>query len=272
MIDPRLDGRVALVSGANHGIGSAIAKALAGQGAKVFVTYLRVYPREDPALPPDYYANRVGDAEMLLAQIAAEGGTAAAVEADLSDPATVPDLFERAEAQLGAVEILVNNAAFCEPGSFLGTGLVKHTGVQRSPVTPDGHDAHFSVNSRATALLIAEFARRHTQREARWGRIVSISSAGRDGFPNEASYGASKAALESYTFTAASELSRFGVTANVVEPSGTDSGWLSEELAEQIRKSSPFAHVLTPEDVAEAVLLLVSHQARFISGQRLMLR
>lgn len=150
--------------------------------------------------------------------------------------------------------------------------MAAHTGLRREGITAASHNAHFAVNSRATALLIAEFARRHLSREASWGRIVSITSAGRDGFPNEASYGASKAALESYTFTAAEELAPFGITANVVEPSGTDTGWISSELAARIRERSPFGHVLQPADVADAVLFFVSNQARFITGQRLALR
>jgi 3-oxoacyl-[acyl-carrier protein] reductase len=272
MIDSQLAGRVALVTGANHGIGAAIAKALAEQGARVFATYLRAQHSDDPALPSEYYEVRMRDAGWLVDEINASGGTAAASERDLSDSATIPLLFDEIEVALGPVEIVVNNAAHWEGDSFLGVGRGEDTGLARQPMTAERHDAHFAVNSRAVALIIAEFARRHMRRGADWGRIVSITSAGRDGFPHEASYGASKAALESYTFTAAWELGRFGVTANVINPSAVDTGWISPELAERVRNRSPFAHVMMPEEIAEAVVFLASHQARFITGQTLAFR
>jgi 3-oxoacyl-[acyl-carrier protein] reductase len=119
---------------------------------------------------------------------------------------------------------------------------------------------------------MAEFGQRHRLRNAVWGRIISITSAGRDGHTGNASYGASKAALESYTFTAAAELARFGVTANIVEPMGTDTGWINTELAAVIKQRSRFQHVGLPGEVADVVLLFASHQARFLTGQRLQLQ
>ena len=107
---------------------------------------------------------------------------------------------------------------------------------------------------------------------ADWGRIVSISSAGRDGFEGMVSYGATKAALESYTYSAGAELAGFGVTANVVEPMATDTGWISEELAEEIRSSSRLGHVALPDEVADIVLFFCSDQARYLTVQRLRLQ
>ncbi|MPZ49119.1 MAG: SDR family oxidoreductase [Dehalococcoidia bacterium] len=271
MIDLQIEGRVALITGGNHGIGAAIATALAGQRASIFLTYLRIAANDDPSIPHAYYENRLQTADHVLADIRAATGNAEAWEADLARPQMVPEIFNLAEAQFGPVEILVNNADWCEPDSFLGEGRGP-TGQSHTAITSAGHDDHFAVNSRAAGLLIAEFARRHIDRSADWGRIVSITSAGRDGHTGNASYGASKAAMESYTFTAASELARYGVTANVVEPMGTDTGWINAELAEQIRRKSPFGHVGQPREVADAVLFFVSEQARFLTGQRLRLQ
>jgi 3-oxoacyl-[acyl-carrier protein] reductase len=271
MIDPQIEGRVALVTGANHGIGAAIAMALAVQGTRVFVTYLRDAPRYDPALPDAYYEAHAQNADWLVHDIEATGGRAVAWEANLAEPETVPELFDRAEAGFGPVEVLINNADYGAPDSFLGSGI-SPTGEHQGAITAESHDGHFAVNSRAAGLLIAEFARRHIARGAEWGRIVSITSAGRDGHTGNASYGASKAALESYTFTAAAELARFGVTANVVEPMGTDTGWINETLAAQIREQSLFSHVGLPDEVADAVLFFLSQQARFLTGQRLRLQ
>jgi 3-oxoacyl-[acyl-carrier protein] reductase len=88
----------------------------------------------------------------------------------------------------------------------------------------------------------------------------------------EVSYGASKAALESYTTAAALELGRFGVTANVLCPPATDTGWINAAAAEQIRAEGPLYHIGQPEEVAELVVFLASHQARFVTGQRLVMR
>ena len=271
MLDLGISGRVALVTGANHGIGAAITRALAAQGAQVFLTFLRNEPRVDPAIPPAYYEAHSRSADWLVSEIEQIGGKAAAWECDLTQSALIPELFERANSTFGPVEILINNADWCEPDSFLAEGT-SPTGQQQSAISPEGHDAHFAVNSRAAALLIAEFGRRHRLRNATWGRIIGITSAGRDGHTGNASYGASKAALESYTFTAASELAQFGVTANIVEPMGTDTGWINAELAASVKQRSPFQHVGLPEEVADVVLLFASHQARFLTAQRLQLQ
>ena len=85
------------------------------------------------------------------------------------------------------------------------------------------------------------------------------------------SYGASKAALESVTFSAASELAPYGVTSNVVEPGPTDTGWMSPSLMAQIKNESALGHVTQPSEVAEVVLFLASEQARLITSQRLRL-
>jgi tetratricopeptide (TPR) repeat protein len=122
------------------------------------------------------------------------------------------------------------------------------------------------VDARVGAGLIAEYARRYRARAAAWGRIVAMTSEGRNGFPGEVSYGAAKVALESYVKSDALELGRFGVTANVVHPPATDTGWLTQEVARAVIASSPLRHVGRPEQVAEVVVYLASEQARFVTG------
>jgi 3-oxoacyl-[acyl-carrier protein] reductase len=121
------------------------------------------------------------------------------------------------------------------------------------------------VDARGCGLLIMELSRRHRERAATWGRIVTMTSGGRDGFPGEASYGAAKAALESYTLTAAQELGTFGITANVVHPPATDTGWISPTIAEFIEREDILGRIGQPQDVADVIAWLCSDLARHVS-------
>jgi 3-oxoacyl-[acyl-carrier protein] reductase len=123
------------------------------------------------------------------------------------------------------------------------------------------------LDGRAPALLIAELGRRHIRRKATWGRIIGLTSSGQGGFPEEVSYGAAKAAQENYTMAAAQELGRYGITANMVYPPVTDTGWVTPAVRQQAIAGSLLRHVAQPDDVAEVIVLLASHQARYITGQ-----
>ncbi|MFC4118336.1 SDR family NAD(P)-dependent oxidoreductase [Nonomuraea zeae] len=266
MIDTRLSGKVALVTGANQGIGAATAIALAAEGVSVFVTYKRLAPLHDPAHPAVYDQVRGGDAGEVVGRIRAAGGTAESAEADLADPETPKALFDQAEKALGPVDILVNNASGWLSDTFSPSA---RDGFGRAlrPVDAETHDRQFAVDVRAPALLIAEFARRHVERGASWGRIIGLTSGGPGGFPTEVSYGAAKAAQENYTMSAAHELRAYGVTANMVHPPVTDTGWINDEVEKSVADSSVFLGVAQPEEVAEVITFLASHQGRRVTGQ-----
>ncbi len=188
------------------------------------------------------------------------------MEADLADPGSPRRLLDRAEATVGPVEILVNNASGWLANTFVPNRQDRF-GRRLDPVDAERHDRQFAVDARAAAPLIAEFAHRHVQRGATWGRIIGLTSGGQAGFPEEVSYGAAKAAQENYTMSAASELGPYGITANVVHPPVTDTGWITPEVERAAIASSPLRHVAQPDEVAEVVVLLASDQARSITGQ-----
>ncbi len=252
MIDAGLKGRVALVTGANRGIGAAIARALAAEGASLLLAW-----HGDPP----------GDA--LVEWTADRGGLAVAEEVELADAAAPVRLFTKAEETLGPVSVLVNNAAAWAGDSFVPAGLRTRDNLGRRLRTLDAAswDLHQAVNARAPALLVAEFARRHIEHGARWGRIVNVSTGGADGFPDEVSYGASKAALESVTRAAAVELGRFGITVNAVRPGPVRTGWLEAEPERRLAAWTPLKRLAEPEDVADVVVFLASEQSRHVTGQ-----
>jgi 3-oxoacyl-[acyl-carrier protein] reductase len=259
------DARVALVTGANHGIGAATAKALAAAGTAVLCAYYRneaMGGLDDPALPPAYRATRMARADNVAQAIRAGGGRAAAIEVDLSEATSVPLLFDAAEAQLGPVSIMVNNASGWVGDSFVATATNRF-GMEQSPVSAETIDQVFRVDARA-------FARRHVGRGGDWGRIIGLTSGSPDGFPEEASYSAAKAAQANFTLTAATELARFGVTANVVHPPMTDTGWISQTAAASAQASGH--RVATPRQVAEVIAYLASDAAGLITGNVIRLR
>jgi 3-oxoacyl-[acyl-carrier protein] reductase len=134
-------------------------------------------------------------------------------------------------------------------------------------LTAQTHDAHFQVNSRAVALMMAEYAKRCISRKAQWGRIINITTDGARCHASNVSYGASKYATESYTRSAAMELGPYGITVNVISPGAVQTGWMPAELEKEIAGKYPLRRIGKPEDIAEAVIFFASDQAEWITGQ-----
>ncbi|WP_049580281.1 SDR family NAD(P)-dependent oxidoreductase [Streptomyces sp. SBT349] len=273
-ITPPAD-HVALVTGANQGIGAAVARTLAARGTAVLCAYLRLNgpgPEDDSEDGSERYHDvRAVSGEAVAEEIRAAGGRAEAVEADLADPDAPAALFDAAEARLGPVDILVNNASGWVQDTFTPDPADRF-GRPLRPVTAETFGRQFAVDARAPALLIAELARRHRARGARWGRIVGLTSGGALGFPGEVSYGAAKAAQTDYTLSAAAELAGLGITANVVHPPVTDTGWVTDEVREFVASSDTLFHVAEPAEVAETIAFLVSEEATLVTGNVITLR
>ena len=256
MIDPGLKDRVVLITGANHGIGAATALAFAAQGARLAVHYLAALPPEAGRV---YTALHVvkgkSAAQALVEEILKAGGRGMAVEADLAQEQAIPGFFEAVEAELGPVDILVNNAAHCEdPDTLLTT-------------TPGSLDRTFAVNTRAVILMAAEFTRRFQARQGQDGRIINLSTDAAQVFAGQIAYGASKAATEAFTRSLAIELGPLGITVNTVAPGPVQTDWMTGEMVKRIVPDIPMGRVGYPEDIADAIIFLASHQARWLTGQ-----
>jgi 3-oxoacyl-[acyl-carrier protein] reductase len=240
---------VALVTGVGRkrGIGSAICRAIASRGAGVVFSYWKDYDRETP------WTSEEDEPEALLGELLAAGVGAEGVEVDLSLPDSARLLLDRTEEALGRPSILVNVAAYSTRDGF-------------EDLDAETLDAHYAVNVRAMALLSVEFARQYPGGPG--GRIVNFSSGQSLGpMPGELAYAATKGAVEAFTRTLAVEVGHKGITVNAVNPGPTDTGWITEELEQELIGKFPLGRIGQPEDAARLVAFLASDEAAWITGQ-----
>ncbi|MFI5036098.1 MAG: SDR family oxidoreductase [Acidimicrobiales bacterium] len=239
---------VALVTGVGRraGIGFAVAERLARDDHDVAVSFWTPYDERMP------WGADEGAAAELAARVAALGVGFAPIPADLEQPAAAALLFDEVETALGPVAVLV--LCHCES---VDSGILD--------TTVESFDRHVAVNARAGWLLIREFARRYRSAPGR-GRVVALTS---DHTVGNLPYGASKGALDRITLAAAHEFADRGITANVVNPGPTDTGWMAPDLRDRLAAETPLRRVGRPEDAARLVSFLCSPEGGWVNGQLL---
>ena len=237
----RLDGKVALVTGASRGIGRAIALQLAREGARLAVNY------------------RSGEAEAhaLASEIAQSGGQCLVYRADVSDGQQARELVGKVLRDCGRLDVLVNNAGITRDKS-----LRKLTDDEWAEVLNTNLNSVFFCTTAAIKSMI----------DQQYGRIINISSfVGQAGNFGQANYAASKGAIIAFTKTAALELAKYNITVNAIAPGFTLTDMLAKvpaNVQEQITARIPMGRFGRPEEIAQAVAFLAA-EGDYITGQQI---
>ncbi|KAF3760534.1 hydroxynaphthalene reductase [Cryphonectria parasitica EP155] len=247
-----LAGKVALITGAGRGIGKGIALELGKRGANIVVNY----------------SSSAQAAEGVVSDLAKLGAKAVAIQADISNPDSVAQLFERALAHFGHLDFVVSNAGM-------------EVWCPEVDVTPELFDQVFNLNCRGQ-FFVAQNALRHCRRG---GRLVLTSSvaASLGGIPNHALYAGSKAAVEGFTRSFAVDCGEKGMTVNAIAPGGVQTdmfdanawhyvpggyeGMPIETIQKGLAAMCPLKRVGTPADIGKAVFMLCSDEGEWINGQ-----
>lgn len=240
----KLEGKVAVVTGASKGIGASIAVHLAAEGASVVVNY----------------ASSKQGADRVVAEITGKGGKAVAIQADVSQPVEIERLFNGAKQAFGKIDILVNNAGIYEFSPL-------------AQITPEHFHKQFNLNVLGL-LLASKEAVKHFGDQG--GNIVNISSVVATlASPNASVYSATKAAVDAITRSLAHELGPNKIRVNsinpgMVETEGVVSSGISEsDMRKQIEARTPLGRIGQPQDIAPAVVFLASDDSAWLTGETL---
>ena len=235
----KLEGKIAVVTGASKGIGAGIAKALAAEGATVIVNY----------------ASSKSDADAVVAQIAEAGGCAFAVQADMSQADDVVRLFETIRIKYGTLDVLVNNA---------GVAVFQMI----DDLTEDAFHKQFNVNVLGNLLAVREAVKLLGPT----GSIINISSIlSTDPYLASSVYSATKGAVDTLTLALARELGARGIRVNSILPGHTNTpatdGNFAGEFGEKLIAGTPLGRFGEPEDIAPLAVFLASRDSHWVTGE-----
>lgn len=240
----RLEDKVAIVTGASKGIGASIAKYFAAEGAKVVVNY----------------ASSKDGADEVVKDITGNGGTAIAVQGDVSKEADIFRIFEETKSAFGTLDILVNNA-----------GIYNYEPIEAVSVATI--QEHFNINVLGSILAIREAVKLF---EDKGGNIINISSgASNTPLPTGSVYSATKAALDAVTIALSKEFSGKNIRINsllpgVVETEGSHSaGFIGSDFEAKLVATTPLGRTGQPEDIAKVAVFLASDDAAWITGEKI---
>ena len=241
----RLEGKVAVVTGASKGIGAGIAKALAEEGASVVVNY----------------SSSKHDAERVVAEISARGGKAIAVQGDVSQPAHIERLFSEAKRSFGRLDILVNNA-----------GVYQLSPLEQ--VTEDLFHTHFNLNVLGLLLATKE-AVKHMGPEG--GSVINIGSGVSSLRPaNSVVYTATKGAVDAITGVLAKELGPRNIRVNSINPGMIETegvhaaGLVGSDFQKMVETQAPLGRMGQPEDISPTAVYLASSDSKYMTGETLL--
>jgi 3-oxoacyl-[acyl-carrier protein] reductase len=241
----KLEGKVAVVTGASKGIGASIAKALAGEGASVVVNY----------------SSSKQDADRVVAEIVGHGGKAIAVQGDVAKQAHIERLFSEAQKAFGRLDILVNNA-----------GVYQFSPLEE--VTEDHFHKQFNVNVLGLLLTTKE-AVKHMASEG--GSVINIgSSASSMRPPNSTVYTASKAAVDAITGVLAKELGPRKIRVNSINPGMIETegvhaaGFIGSDFQKMVETQAPLGRVGQPDDISPTAVYLASSDSKYMTGETLL--
>ena len=232
-----LKSEITLITGVGRsiGIGAAICREIAKNGGNIFFTYWNEYDQETF---PDKATN---DTKKITNQLKEFGVRVESFEIDLSKPEAAQTLFKQAENILGTPTILINNAC-------------RDIEVPFVELTPEILDKHYQVNQRAVTMLCSEFVKRQTK-----GNIINLISGQSLGAMGESQipYTITKAAVEMLTKQLAPQLNKLNIRINSVDPGPVDTGWMTEEIKQEIIKASSRGKISSPKDTAQLIVSIL---------------